>query len=595
MKSRKFCFITLLSMCLLLSACTNKQDTLQTETSELDAWVGDYGYLEVISDPVPMLMGFEISICEEESGYYADIRIVGQTTDVHAKARVYGDEEWISLVLEEYLPDNMIGLNAEPGSVLLSFRKEGEALYTYWGEIVPMIIDNDVSEKVYFEKDFDAIQETGENPQTFEEDMLNTTADEEITKQQVYDWLNTEAMYVQLYEEPLQGIYEQVLELDQSDSFVEQVCECEFIPRELSLAAEKCLYAISKENDYDERKAEFAKLASEVGSGDFLLSTEGLCELFPDMYETVFEDDYTAYNYFSENYVGDDWYNCIGIYRFMQEEKEYYLFQYALWNGPAQGLYVRLTERRGGEFVFVEEFETIADNGYVLECQDGFYYVALYYNFNLKSYDEMWIYSLNGSAETENIRIRYVPQNYKWTTVYENGTCENEAVWEAIARAQETLVSGNFIETGLVSEDFECLGGDEQLVDITNTEIPVHVQKQLLVPVVYGFYDRSTLRMDMYYSMEPSDDGTVWEIRELQYERMTESENLLVQMWFEEIGEKVYTFQVFYIDHYSYLLNVLLIEGDQVTRIGQTIATPDREFEFIEGTVFYHMDESEEL
>lgn len=157
MKSRSF-VLSLLSMCLLLSACANRQNTLQTKTSELKTWVGDYGYLEVISEPIPMLMGFEISICEEESGYYADIRIVGQTTDVHAKARVYGGEEWISLVLEEYLPDNMIGLNAEPGSVLLSFRKEGEMLYTYWGEIVPMIIDNEISGNVYFEKDFDAIQ-----------------------------------------------------------------------------------------------------------------------------------------------------------------------------------------------------------------------------------------------------------------------------------------------------------------------------------------------------------------------------------------------------------------------------------------------------
>lgn len=159
MKSRKFCFSALLSICLLLSACTNKQDTLQTETSELNEWIGDYGYLEVISEPVLMLMGFEISIYAEESGYYADVRIVGQTTDVHAKARVYGDAEWISLVLEEYLPDNMIGLNADPGSVLLSFRKEADVLYTYWGEVGPMIIDNEISGKVYFEKDFDAIQD----------------------------------------------------------------------------------------------------------------------------------------------------------------------------------------------------------------------------------------------------------------------------------------------------------------------------------------------------------------------------------------------------------------------------------------------------
>lgn len=437
---------------------------------------------------------------------------------------------------------------------------------------------------------------TEENSEVFEAAESNTTANEEITKQQVYNWLNTEAMCVQLYEEPLQGIYEQAYELDQSDIFVEQAYDCTFVSRKLILAAEKCLCTISKENDYDIRREEFAKLAAEVGSDNFVLSVEELCELFPDMYEheTEWEDDYAAYNYFSENYVGDEWYNCIGVYRFMQEEKEYYLFQYALWNGPTQGLYIRLTERRGEEFIFVEDFETIADNGYVLECQEGFYYVALYYNFNLKSYDEMWIYSLNGSAETENIRIRYVPQNYKWTTVYQNETCENEAVWNAIAQTQETLLSGKYLEIGKVTEDLERLDGDEMqaqgetcCIDITNTGIPVCVQKQLFVPVAHDFYDRSTLRMDMYYFMEIFDDETSQEIEELQYERITESEELLVQMWFEEIDGKIYTFQVFYINHYSYLLNVTLIEGNQLTTVGKMILTPEREFEFIEGTICY--------
>lgn len=120
-------------------------------SENLDSWIGHYQFSEGASDP-PMGMDYEIRIYEENGNYYADFYQDGQTTMVRAKAKVYGDNEWISLVFEEYLPDHNIGLNCKGDCVLLSFRREDQNIYTYWGETVPLLYDNEYCGEIYFKK-----------------------------------------------------------------------------------------------------------------------------------------------------------------------------------------------------------------------------------------------------------------------------------------------------------------------------------------------------------------------------------------------------------------------------------------------------------
>lgn len=61
----------------------------------------------------------------------------------------------------------------------------------------------------------------------------------------------------------------------------------------------------------------------------------------------------------------------------------------------------------------------------------------------------------------------------------------------------------------------------------------------------------------------------------------------LVQMWFREIGGKIYTFRMYDVGDYNYMLNIVLLEGDHVTQIRSYIVIPQRHFVLTEGKVFY--------
>lgn len=138
-------------------AYENNIENEVSENSSLDSWMGSYKYMESYSgeDTPFMFMSYEISIYKEEGNYYAEISIDGQTTMAHARARVYGSENWISMVFEDYYPDHLVGGFLNHGnSVLISLQKEEEEILTYWGEITPMLHENEPSGKCYFEKTF---------------------------------------------------------------------------------------------------------------------------------------------------------------------------------------------------------------------------------------------------------------------------------------------------------------------------------------------------------------------------------------------------------------------------------------------------------
>lgn len=61
------------------------------------------------------------------------------------------------------------------------------------------------------------------------------------------------------------------------------------------------------------------------------------------------------------------------------------------------------------------------------------------------------------------------------------------------------------------------------------------------------------------------------------------SHNELVQMWFYEIDDKVYTFQIFHLKGYNYMLAVRLVEENNITTIGCDYIVPRFCFEITEG------------
>jgi hypothetical protein len=58
----------------------------------------------------------------------------------------------------------------------------------------------------------------------------------------------------------------------------------------------------------------------------------------------------------------------------------------------------------------------------------------------------------------------------------------------------------------------------------------------------------------------------------------SEEEITLVQLWFKKIEGKVFTFRLFLLYEYNYLLNVALIEDTDVTQVQNYIIAPKSEF-----------------
>jgi len=411
--------------------------------------------------------------------------------------------------------------------------------------------------------------------------------------QELYELLNVEEMYEQLYIEPTNAIHEQALELDQNDVYVEAAYVSQYIPQELILAVEEYLCKISKGGDgaYFYASDEFEVLGARFGSDELALSLEEIYEVFPAVYERreEIEDIYDAYEILAQE---QGIFDCSGVYCYLQDGREQYVFVC-----PSDGYcMVRLAERMDGEVSVTDEFDT-RNTGYgrVIVYQNDYYYIYMQYNENFQCYDGVQIHHLGESPKTETMIVRYVPKSYDWTTIYENEEYTETAVWEYLYQVQEELLNDEYLEMGTEGSGLKIYIGDEELVpdfpenlidingvyvyqiDMTNSGIPIYVKKHMFGP------SSLTRSLIMYYYVESSGIEGFQEVEVISnYGYSGVGQDELMQMWFKEIDGIVYTFQVYHIDHYNYLLNVLLIQRNQVTIIGQMITTQTREFEFLE-------------
>lgn len=117
-------------------------------------------------------------------------------------------------------------------------------------------------------------------------------------------------------------------------------------------------------------------------------------------------------------------------------------------------------------------------------------------------------------------------------------------------------------------------------IDFANIGIPVYMIKSGTFPQI-GWYIRTEFylydkKQNMILELENLGSYWTW--------------NNMVQIWFKKINQKVLTFRVCYVSDYSYVLNVMLIEGDKITQIRYDIFSPDKSgFTLTEGEFFYTM------
>lgn len=363
-------------------------------------------------------------------------------------------------------------------------------------------------------------------------------------------------------------------------------------PQELVVRLEEAFYYSCNTKSRGEDSA-YYKLLMDLGGDDFVVGLEEIYYLFPllDAYSEQIQKEEDAFGLIHELMGGPV--DCRKMFHFRTEDgTEQYVF---VWqSGGSDGVFSVLQARlQDNRFVTINEFEIPNEGeGRVIQYNKEFYYVFLQYNYNLKYYDGVRIYKLAASPGTENLQIRYLPEEFIWENIYDAGSDELEEYLQVVKKGFEI---GYYLDNGRDGEYLEIYYGGEKetsdfdlgeydtyyKMDIANCNTLVYFAKNMYIPSDIRSRCHLKIRFFLYNDITDS----VMELKELGIDDDGGWVNLL-QMWFEEIDGKVYTFSIYHITDYNYMLEVALLEGDRLTHVKTVLLMPKRKFVLTEGEIF---------
>lgn len=289
--------------------------------------------------------------------------------------------------------------------------------------------------------------------------------------------------------------------------------------------------------------------------------------------------------------------NCENMFRItMDSEQDCYVF--LEYDGGSDGhRNVRLAIPKGEEYVTICEFETQNEGyGTVIRYEQYFYYIYLESNYVLKNFDGVHIYKLGVNADRENILIKYLPSQYNWKNIYD--TYEGTALNNYIESIKDDITSDTYLENGNESNEWCDYHGDEKpdetiqaqteeyykteyyKIDFLNTGIPIYITYATYVPSNNNFAWHKRIH---FYLNHPQYNIAV-ELKQMALADEPGPE--LVQLWFKELEGKVYTFCLYHVSDYNYVLNTVLFEENRMSRVRTDILCPQRYFTLTEGERF---------
>ena len=112
--------------------------------------------------------------------------------------------------------------------------------------------------------------------------------------------------------------------------------------------------------------------------------------------------------------------------------------------------------------------------------------------------------------------------------------------------------------------------------DMMNTGVPIYMKKVYEWNPIYNW---TYLRVDFYIYDEIADEFLLLDNWKDSYSGELRREYL----WCEEIEGKVYTFQLFRLENYTYIFEALLLEGNQVRTLRKEVWVPQKEMSLEEG------------
>lgn len=418
-------------------------------------------------------------------------------------------------------------------------------------------------------------------PSLSDEDVTNNTKIEdntqkdEISYSDLYKMLNNKKFHTMLFENSLNGITQKDIDKELKKiegEFIEIPYEGKiFSPSLISLFQETLYKSYGDSPINIENAKAYFDLLKELGSQEYELTKKEIDKLFPQI---------------AEHYES--------FFRFnLSSGQENYLFCFDS-GGSFGGYNIELTQLKNDKFIKIASFDTQNDGyGKVIKYEQDFYYVFLQYNYNLKNYDGIRIHKLGKNAKTENILIRFIPEEYIWKTVY-NNLDGNKKLTEYIESIQN-IVTSKYIETGLVNIENYFIGDEIKDLefplnkkyqnyyksDFANQGIPIFMRKSLFAPS----NSRTTLHLKASFYLYNPKNEEVLKLNKLELNKYLPLDRELIQMWFKELDGKVFTFQIFHLDNYNYMMNVILVEGNQVIQIRKELLLPKRKIVMDEGRI----------
>ena len=373
--------------------------------------------------------------------------------------------------------------------------------------------------------------------------------------------LSIEAQYTSLNEEPLLKLSleeKQItkLQIGHQNEYVETPYSGRLIPQKLVSRLEEVLYAYCQfGNGRSDRP--YQKLLTEYGGGSYGMEEEEIRETF------------------GEN-PPDQAFSFV-----LSGGTKMYLKCYFLEKGGAE---CYLESRRGEEWFYKGDFMTTFERGEVICYEGSYYYVGLELAREGdadKRENGIRIFCLDEQPEWENnLLIRYLLGDYVRVPFFTGREEMDDGIADYIQNLDaSTVLEKDMDSCGNAEEVVEILEKEDDTrisryyrADMLNTGTPLYVKKITTWNHVYNW---PYLRTEFYLYDESGEEFILLDgwAEEKSYSGGLRREAL----WCENIGGRVYTFQLFRLEDYIYIFEVLLLEGEEKTILQREVWVPQRE------------------
>lgn len=422
-------------------------------------------------------------------------------------------------------------------------------------------------------------------------DVLNQTDIEQVAELLNHDLLRTSSLTSAYWVEEMM----QTAICDHAESvkepFAAVMNEDSVIPSELVVLLEEALYH-SSSLDIREKNSSYYRTLAELGANEYEMSLEEIIAAFPEV-DAIKEQVKTEYAVFAFLYEQMDAPQEIDNMFYFEGNR--YLFVYK--SGGSNGVRsLCLTEYTDGRFSVLMDFE-IEDNGdgKLIKYGKDFYFIFLQCTHNsLQDFDGIRIYKIGENAMTDNLQIRYLPKEYIWErqgwafdfpslesyiNFLKDKIVSKEHRYLDMGYDKYMTISGDEVEvTNLQTDNLEYPSRKIYQADIANLGIPVYMQ-------MVGAWEAKRDYGVNFYLKDPQ-TNMLLELDQLSIKKDNTSCLRMVDVWFKVVDNKTLTFSMYYVSDYSYMLNIVLLEGGEVKPLEAWLLLPKKEFVLIEGEVF---------